>query len=248
MSKECPEASALLGILAFFNPDDILLVLFNIEEDLQAPVLLDRRLERYAIEAALNTLQTYSLVHWRDDQHSYYIHKLVHAWAFDRLEESDQRSFSISVLHLLSIQVSKLSNSEIGFKSRLVPHVVACFRPVPQLHMTVSISEEDILSLLETLGAFLRAMGQWPAECQVREFILTENDLLNGREDPSTLTSMNNLAFTLKGLNRDIEALDLLSSCLELLTGKLGTNHPNTLACAQTHNTWNMERSSCNLQ
>jgi hypothetical protein len=60
-------------------------------------------------------------------------------------------------------------------------------------------------------------------------------------EHPDTLTSMNNLAWIWKNENRDAEALDLLSLCLELLTRKLGANHPNILASTQTYNTWKME-------
>jgi hypothetical protein len=62
-----------------------------------------------------------------------------------------------------------------------------------------------------------------------------------GQEHPDTLTSMNNLAWTWKGQNRDAEALDLISSSLEPLTRKLGANHPNTLTSTQTYNTWRKE-------
>jgi len=40
----------------------------------------------YAIEEAFEVLQTYSLVQWRDEQAGYAMHKLVHVWGQDRLE------------------------------------------------------------------------------------------------------------------------------------------------------------------
>jgi hypothetical protein len=61
-----------------------------------------------------------------------------------------------------------------------------------------------------------------------------------GQEHPDTLTSMNNLACTWKSQNRDAEALDLLSSCLELSRRKLGLNHPNTLTFTRSYNSWKL--------
>jgi hypothetical protein len=59
-----------------------------------------------------------------------------------------------------------------------------------------------------------------------------------GEEHPSTLTSMNNLAFTFKGQGRDDDALKLITECLSLLKGVLGDSHPNTVACSETVKSW----------
>jgi len=59
-----------------------------------------------------------------------------------------------------------------------------------------------------------------------------------GQEHLDTLISMNNLAWTWKGQDRNTKALDLMSLCLNLLTRKLGASHPNTLASTQAYNTW----------
>jgi hypothetical protein len=55
-----------------------------------------------------------------------------------------------------------------------------------------------------------------------------------GVEHPSTLTSMNNLAFIWKGLGRDKEALELMEECVVLGTRIIGPNHPNTLSSRTT--------------
>src|SRR5690348_14870784 len=52
-----------------------------------------------------------------------------------------------------------------------------------------------------------------------------------GPDHPDTLTSMNNLTWTLKPQGRSEEALKLTTACFQLLTEKLGANHPNTKAC-----------------
>jgi len=62
-----------------------------------------------------------------------------------------------------------------------------------------------------------------------------------GLEHPNTLTSMNSLAWIWKDQNRDVEAIDLMSSCLELSTRRLGASHPKTLARTRTYNIWKLE-------
>ena len=45
-----------------------------------------------------------------------------------------------------------------------------------------------------------------------------------------TLTSMNNLAFTLRDLGRRQSAVDLMSSCVNKSPDVLGVDHPDTTA------------------
>jgi Tetratricopeptide repeat len=59
-----------------------------------------------------------------------------------------------------------------------------------------------------------------------------------GQEHPDTLTSMNNLAFTWKGLGRNKEALELMEECVALRTRIIGTNHPYTLSSSTVFLGW----------
>ena len=53
---------------------------------------------------------------------------------------------------------------------------------------------------------------------------------LLGAEHPSTLTTMNNLAFIWKEMGRDTEAITLIDECVQLRKRTLGVNHPKTIA------------------
>jgi hypothetical protein len=59
-----------------------------------------------------------------------------------------------------------------------------------------------------------------------------------GLEHPSTLTSMANLAYTLKDQGRDVEAVGLMDSCLELRVNVLGQSHPDPLSALETLLVW----------
>ncbi len=59
-----------------------------------------------------------------------------------------------------------------------------------------------------------------------------------GAELPDTLTSMNNLASSLKCLGRDIEALRLTKKCFELRNQRLGADNPDTISSREILVEW----------
>lgn len=59
-----------------------------------------------------------------------------------------------------------------------------------------------------------------------------------GEEHPSTLTSMNNLAFTLKGQDRNDEAISLMEKLLLVAKPVFGPKHPNILSSSRTLDEW----------
>jgi hypothetical protein len=59
-----------------------------------------------------------------------------------------------------------------------------------------------------------------------------------GPEHPSTLTSMNNLAFTWKGQGKGKEALALMKECFKSRRNCIGTDHPDTQSSLETLNQW----------
>src|SRR5438034_11109425 len=70
--------------------------------------------------------------------------------------------------------------------------------------------------------------GRWKEaeELKAKEIEICSKVL--GAEHPDTLTSMNNLAFTWKGRDRDKEAIALMKECVRLTERVLGSDHPLT--------------------
>ena len=63
-----------------------------------------------------------------------------------------------------------------------------------------------------------------------------------GAEHPSTLTSMNNLAFTWKRQGRGAKALNLMEECVQLQMHILGVSHPDTLSSSTALIGWQTEK------
>jgi Tetratricopeptide repeat len=53
-----------------------------------------------------------------------------------------------------------------------------------------------------------------------------------GEEHPDTLSSMNNLAFTMKEQHKRGEAFELMAECVRLGNQILGVKHPDALSSA----------------
>ena len=100
ISDRCPEAVNLLTFLTCLSPDDIFLELFIADEngctsDVSAwestisscGPLYD------VLDGTFEELMSYSLVQWKDEHRGYSMHKLVHAWSYERLEEDKQIAF-----------------------------------------------------------------------------------------------------------------------------------------------------------
>jgi hypothetical protein len=63
-----------------------------------------------------------------------------------------------------------------------------------------------------------------------------------GADHPSTLTSINTLAYTWKGQGRDVEAVKLMSECVQLRCLVLGASHPDYMASLETLARWGAEQ------
>jgi hypothetical protein len=64
-------------------------------------LFLGQLVDNYRMEECFMILQKYSFVQWKADQHSYVLHKLVHAWGYDRLPGDEQYRFSVATFMLV---------------------------------------------------------------------------------------------------------------------------------------------------
>lgn len=94
IARQCPVAVRLLSLFAFLDPEDIYLDLLRHNVVLTESASTAEDWERFlspevpledVLDEALEALSTYSLIQWKAEQVGYSMHKLGHAWGFDRL-------------------------------------------------------------------------------------------------------------------------------------------------------------------
>jgi tetratricopeptide (TPR) repeat protein len=243
IAHRCVEASKFLTLLAFVNFDDIFTDLFisvnkDHDHDQQRDdetalawynwVFEGKEPDIYAVEEYFGILQLYALVQWKRDQMSYSMHKLVHAWTYDRLDMEDLRGYGFVSLGLLLNALSKTSK-EPKQKQRLVQHVMANFATVSKIHYSDSTKETTLL-LLARSGDFLTHVGRWTDSYSIRKFVYSEMCVLRGDDYPGTISTMSGLAWTLHDQGKLEEAAAMKKEVLEKGSRILGEEHLNTIS------------------
>ena len=156
------------------------------------------------------------------------MHKLVHAWAQDRLEIGRQRQLSFLALELMAEETA-LEGVEPSHRLRLVPHVMASFGVSSRVDEPLYRIAQDKVAMTDSLGSFLYRLGRWSKAYEVQIFHFTKIKMMLGEEKPDTLTSMNSLASTYRNQGRWKEAEQLDVQVMETTKRVLGEEHPNTL-------------------
>ncbi|KAF2804628.1 TPR-like protein [Mytilinidion resinicola] len=234
--EQSSEASTLMTMLSFFSFDDIFLQLFGTSRQLESTRSTGSAIEVsstptediYKLEGCFEMLQRYSFVQWKEDQQSYAMHKLVHAWGYDRLTEDEQHRFSVTTFKLVVKAINGCGNTPEE-KLRLVPHVMANFAMLGGTGRAWDQAADGTLNELVLAGVFIANIGRLPEGRVIQEFIWNEKRRLLGEEHPDTISAMYNLAVTLGYQGQLDEAAKMKKEVLEKRRRILGEEHPDTI-------------------
>jgi tetratricopeptide (TPR) repeat protein len=247
ITKRNTEASRLLTLLAFIHYDDILLDLFEParnttpedgtnDKDLndnqslwQLALSSQKPVDMHMIKQAFRVLESFSLIQWKKDQRSHAIHKLVHTWAYERLDHQEHVTFCLAALVLLATAVENWP-ADPQSKTRLIPHLMANFGIVSHVYRIVDSDNRPILDLFGIISGFLNGAGRWTEVCAVETFQLNQTKNLYGCDHVDTLSVMSNLAATLGDQGKLKEAASMKKEVLEKRRRILGDEHPDTLS------------------
>ncbi|MBA7490595.1 hypothetical protein ES702_01133 [subsurface metagenome] len=242
LQRQSPVAAQLLILLAFLNPNDIFLGLFEDElnapndpDDLDEPRWLDllspdgTHTNITIIESAFTAIEAYSLISWQVDQSAYTMHNMVHAWGHDRLEVPRRCEWSFATLELLN-RVTDRNIYNPGIATRMVPHLVATFTAVKNANgLNFQMTDRDIL-LLQGTRQNLSAMGRYTHAHDVDVYRFQATELVYGRKHPKTLTAMYDLSLSLLDRDDNAQAETLLRETSKLQAEMLGSRHRVTLS------------------
>ncbi|KAI9773490.1 MAG: Kinesin light chain 3, partial [Geoglossum umbratile] len=243
INDQCPEASILMTMLSFLSFDDVFPPLFSVDRQTESTGSTDNvagitwrsiistreTVNIHKIEECFEMLQRYSFVQWKKDQQSYAMHKLVHAWGYDRLTGDEQRKFSLATFELVIEAIEGCGKAPEG-KLRLVPHVMANFSALARASDRSNGITEGTLDELERVGVFITDIGRWSEGRVIQEFVLNGRCRLFGEEHPDTTSAMRNLASTLGDQGQLDEAAKMKREVLEKRKRILGEEHPDTIS------------------
>jgi len=166
-------------------------------------------------------LQSYSLIEFDHQNHSYRIHPLVQHWSSTTIDKS-QHSLQKSTTNIIGLSISwEFDTDNYQFRRMLMPHIVSC---------TVSLKPEEIdMTIASHLALVYKEQGQWKGAEALEMVVMDRRKQLQGEDHPDTLTSMASLSNTYWNLGqwKNAEALGVVVMDKRKLL--LGEDHPHTL-------------------
>ncbi|KAF1922859.1 uncharacterized protein M421DRAFT_338260 [Didymella exigua CBS 183.55] len=168
------------------------------------------------------------------------MHSLV-KWRAKKYEEEQpwEKWYLMTVL-AGCVQLSR-DHARPAFRRELVTNVPA---PDERYLDEVGVDDKRKEFVWHTVGTVYFYEGRWKEAEELEVQVMETSSRVLGKEHPDTLTSMNNLAFTLKSQSRNQEALALLEKCFQLCKSIHGEQYPHTELVHATLGKWRAENNS----
>jgi tetratricopeptide (TPR) repeat protein len=176
IASQCPEACNLLTLLSFLSSSNLFPELLGSSYGfssgiLESMICVQKSIMplQKSIDDGFETLELYSLLQWNKQHDAYSMHKLVHTWAFERLESAEQATFCFATWSYLQ-HLCWDSRDLPAMEWRLVPHVMACFVKLRALCHVGSLVVEDTVELVSSLAIFLLSAGRLDSAYELQTF------------------------------------------------------------------------------
>ena len=215
---DCPEAEALMAILAYFAPDDIPLSLISADV-----------MNEVARGDAVAALYEVSLLEVENevDQATVSLHRLAQTVMRDRLAASGEAETTAALALALIAVAFPFQSDDIQTWpacAALRAHTIAVLEGIRD--------EGDILEvtgpLLSKLALYLEARAEYGKAEPLSRRTLAIGEKIYGPDHPEVATRLNNLAVLLeKGFGNYEESEKLKCRALTIIEKAHGSNHPN---------------------
>jgi hypothetical protein len=224
IKKHNLNAANLIRVLAFLNPDGILIDFLQsgaqaLEKNLQQVVL-----NRTQLAETLLELEKFSLIKWDRQSKTISIHRLVQAVVTDEISDEESKSILNNIIDLFIHAFPKIITNETRSLCRTYQGQIV----EPLLRMkTIRISK---LALIKNrVGTFLREDGKYDDSEKLLFHSVRIYTSVLGAEHTDTILAMENLASTYEEQGRNADATKIQEDALEKRKRILGEEHPDTL-------------------
>lgn len=231
MLDQFPEACKLLMFLAFLSPDNLFFELLQADDRTIIHVhetwLLmgtSSASVQEVLDSSLEALRSYSLLLWRDEQSSYSMHKLVHAWSFDRCDITSKVHFCTTALDFLDSFV-RIVTEESSKGARIVPHIMTCFVRAREVYAENDVDKVGILDRLEFLAGFLQHVGEVDRAYELYAFIHDHYRRSDSSLQDKYFESLARLGSAMFGKGRWEDLVGLLRPALAQYREAYGSDH-----------------------
>lgn len=221
------QATTLLRLLAFLNPDGILVDFLRSGsqglDDAFRQVIEDE----IVFHDALELLQRYSLVTLSQQNDAIIIHRLVQAVIKDELDVNELQTFRENIISVCSL-VFPFVDDTMTMTDRMKCRRLQSQVLEPAI-MAAEVSSVPVLFLLYKIGTFLLDDGKFQDSERVIRLSVEISTKLFSAEHPDTLVAMSWLAETFRRSGKWDQAAGLNEQVLEGRKRAVGEGHQDTL-------------------
>ncbi|KAL7272577.1 hypothetical protein RUND412_004599 [Rhizina undulata] len=226
------DARKLLYLCAFLSDEDIPKELFR--RGKSAVDWIQHMEEEDRFDDTVGELFTFSLAKRRDfsDVDSFCIHPLMQTWAREQID---------SILRLQNIEDAiilvgsatgadnsdEMSSDNWIFKRRILSHLRVCQDNISKYFD--GLDNENVSSASMKIGLAYDDLGYYKEAEALHQIAFTGFDKTLGKDHPSTLDTINNMANVFINQGRYEEALELHQRALAGREKALAKDHPSTL-------------------
>ena len=176
------------------------------------------------LSKALIELEKFSLLKWNRLTKTLVIHRLVQAVIRDEMSEEERMTVCNTVVDICDESFPKEWNNDTRPLCRIYFGQVL----MPLLSIK-SVQTMKLADIMERVGDFLERDGKYNDSAKLLKEVVEIRAAVRGADDPSTLTSMNNLAVTYRQQGKLTEAAKMHEEVLAKRQVILGDDHPDTL-------------------
>lgn len=225
LQKEGPNATKLLTLFAFLNPDEILIEFLQsgsagLDEPLKSLIM-----NNCALNELLTSLADFSLIRRYQGGKSIAMHRLVQTVMKDGLSSEERAVWRRRSLELSMQAFPWPRQKDIAVHRRYRSQVMLC--------ITGSDVEqsESATELMARMSWYLDCEAQYSEAVLFAEQTIKQYKKILGTKNPKVFVSMDRLAWTYMKQGRLSEATDLFQAALAGLRRSYGKDDKNTLAC-----------------
>lgn len=148
------------------------------------------------LEAAFTILENFSFIRQLPDRAEYSMHRLVHAWGHDRLEQEKRLQMNRAAAVFIGTHIW-MEPAFRGSDSQLVTHVMAHLEVMASTEPRGHFDDMTFRYLSKVYGPFLRNHGSWFNRYRLKTCILDYKSRHLGEKNLETLAAKNDVIDTL---------------------------------------------------
>jgi tetratricopeptide (TPR) repeat protein len=164
---------------------------------------------------------------------TFLLHPLIRDWLQLRIRSKEREIYTHEAINLIvsSIRFFSHMESDARIKQSILLHMDATLLIVKEFLKDGHRLGQDIVSCdrASWFAFFYGDQGRFKASLDLRRTEMETRVRAQGKEHPSTLTSMNNLALVLRNQGKYPEAEQIHRKVVEVSERVLGKEHPDTL-------------------